>query len=229
MDRSTDPTFRFALEEKNHLRCYYRDSDAADVRSEFFLIRTPDDTLGFFRRHGPWEIRPGKETKSKQSGFKADPIKWSEIDQARTHLEGAFVNDEIPASLYELLFGRPLILELPFIGSMTDMRDSSEDEWIIYCHDVGGRKVSLPDRRDGDHGAVVHCHDVIDALRASIFLARLNSSRWKRCARQGCDQLFESHSKRERLYCTPECGHLQAVREYNTRKREKNAQAQRKK
>ena len=230
MDDSTNPTFTFGLEERNHLRMYYREIDADTVQSEFFRIRTPHDAFGFFRRYGPWEIVPDEKANSKLAGTKARPVKWSFVNSARSQLEGAFLEDRIPASVYSQLFDRPLKLELPFVGSQHDLRhdeDQDDDKWIVYCEEVAGPKVTFPDRLDDDHEAVVHCHDVFDALRASIFLARLSSSKWKRCARPDCNQLFESQSKRERLYCTPECGHLQAVRDYNARKRA--AQPRRKK
>ncbi len=226
----TDPLFTFGLEQRNHLRVYYREIDADTVRSEFFLIRTPQDALGFFERYGPWIVAPDKKTNSKLAGTRAHPVKWSFVDSVRSQLEGAFMDDEIRASVYSQLFDRPLELELPFVGSQRELKpveDHDHDECIVYCEQVAGPKVTFPDRRDDDHEAVVHCHDVFEALRASIFLARLSNSRWKRCARPDCNQLFESQSKRERLYCTPECGHLQAVREYNARK--KDAKPRRKK
>ena len=165
MDDSTNPTFTFGLEERNHVRMYYGEIDADTVRSEFFLIRTPQDALVFFERYGPWIVAPDKKTKSKLAGTRAHPVKWSFVNSVRAQLEGAFMDDEIRLSVYSQLFDRSLKLELPFVGSQRDLQEveGEDHEWIVYCEEVAGRMVSFPDRRDGDHGAVVHCHDVFDA------------------------------------------------------------------
>jgi hypothetical protein len=62
---------------------------------------------------------------------------------------------------------------------------------------------------------------VVDALRTSIFLSRMRGFKWKRCARHGCNQLFEQDTKHQKIYCTPECAHLQAVNNYNAKQKKR--------
>jgi hypothetical protein len=75
--------------------------------------------------------------------------------------------------------------------------------------------------------AVVRCKDVEDALRASVFLDRLRAMPWRRCMREDCGKPFELPRRRAKIYCSPECSHLQSVRFYN--KRQQSAKPTKKK
>jgi len=72
---------------------------------------------------------------------------------------------------------------------------------------------------------IVRCKDIQEAMRASVFLDRLDGFPWRRCAREDCGQVFKLESKRARLYCSTDCAHLKSVRSYNERKRAEAARA----
>ena len=198
MSRESDPIFSFA--RRNEVT--YRTEDAFDARSDFLLIRSPEDAFQFFGQYGPFQFKVDKASGTK-SGKAARPetVKWSVIQQAQRDFEEALLADDIPVQkqwLYALVFGQPLALELPFRAITPEL--SRISSWQ-------------------DDAAIACCDDVVDALRASIFLSRMRGFKWSRCARQGCNQPFEQTTKRQKLYCSPDCAHLQAVNDYNARQK----------
>jgi hypothetical protein len=64
------------------------------------------------------------------------------------------------------------------------------------------------------------CKDIKDAIRASVFLERLEGGIWRRCHSPTCNQIFKmkAGSTRKRIYCGYDCAHLQAVKKSNARK-----------
>ncbi|MHB1959415.1 MAG: hypothetical protein ACYCO5_10330 [Acidobacteriaceae bacterium] len=205
MSRSDDPVFSFVRKRKSLDR--RRSEDAFNVRRDFLSIRSPEDALRFFERYGPFQFLPRSQAATKTSeSVRADSWKWSKLQQARQNFEQALLAEGIPvekAWLYEFMFTRPLILELPF-RAVTSLPTKRADSHIA----------------DGiEDAAIAPCEDVVDALRASIFISRMGGFQWSRCARKGCEQLFEQTTRRRKLYCSPECAHLQAVNDYNARQK----------
>jgi hypothetical protein len=52
-------------------------------------------------------------------------------------------------------------------------------------------------------------------------MSRKSGFKWTRCARKGCDQIFEQTTRCQKLYHSPDCAHLQAVNDYNARQKGK--------
>jgi hypothetical protein len=71
---------------------------------------------------------------------------------------------------------------------------------------------------------LVRCNDIQDALRATVFLAKVEGLPWRLCARVGCLRPFEVQGRRT-TYCSDECGHLQSSNAYNWRKRRSGSKA----
>jgi hypothetical protein len=73
--------------------------------------------------------------------------------------------------------------------------------------------------------AIVNCEDVVSAVRASIFLRRMSGFRWKRCARKGCDNVFEVSIARrggkQKIHCSPQCAHHHAQNKYIAREKKR--------
>ena len=125
----------------------------------------------------------------------------AEVQRAQSEFNEALTADAIPVDLHAFIFQQPLRVELRF-RPVTPEVLQREPTWI------------------GD-AAIATCDDVVSALRASVFLKRMKGFRWKRCARKGCNQLFVLDTKRDKIYCGPECAHLEAVNRYNARERKK--------
>ena len=204
MNQARDPEFSFAQENQAGFSSFtFRSEDAFAVRTDFLAIRSPEDALRFFGQYGPFQYQSDEASGTKKGNTaRPEPVKWSLILQAQKDFEDALLKPGIPtekAWLYNLVFGQPLTLELPFRAVTPEL---SRLNWK-------------------DDAAIAYCHDVVDALRASIFLSRMRGFKWKRCARQGCNQLFEQDTKHQKIYCTPECAHLQAVNNYNARQKKR--------
>ncbi len=205
MSKSDDPVFSFVRNRKDVDR--RRTVDAFDVRADFLSIRAPGDALRFFERYGPFQFIPRSQSATKASeAVRAESWKWSKLQQAQQNFEEALLADGIPlgkAWLYDFMFSQPLALELPF-RAVVPLPSKDANRHVT----------------DGlDDAAIAPCADVVDALRASVFISRMGGFQWSRCARKGCGQLFEQTTRRRKLYCSPECAHLQAVNDYNARQK----------
>lgn len=205
MSKSDDPVFAFVRRRKNPERL--RSEDAFDVRDWFLSVRTPEDALRFFKRYGPFQLLAPSPSATKASrAARAQSFKWSYIQDARQNFEEALLAEGIPAEkawLYDFMFNRPLLLELPF-RAVVPMPSKNADS-----HTTDGL----------EDAAIAPCEDVVDALRASIFISRMGGFQWSRCARKDCEQLFEQTTRRRKLYCSPRCAHIQAVNDYNARQK----------
>jgi len=207
MNQDSDPEFSFVRENQVSIHTH----DAFEVRSEFFSLQTPDQALRFFERYGPFQISPASPTGTKaDDDARVDSIKWSAIQQAQEHLAEALQADGIPIErrwVYEFVFGQSIALEWSFRSAWPE-ESRGTNEWAVAS--------------GIDDAAFAVCHDVVDALRVSIFLSRKSGFRWSRCARKACNALFEQTTQRNKLYCSPGCAHLQAANDYNARKKSKS-------
>jgi hypothetical protein len=206
VSRSDDPVFSFTRSrDAGDAR---HSADAFDVRRDFLSIRSPEDALYFFARYGPFQFKPNNTSATKESlAVRAEPIAWSWLMQTQQDFAECLLAEGIPvkkAWLYEFVFARPLSLDVPF-RAVSPQPSKRQDPPRLTD--------SLED------AAIAPCADVVDALRASVFLSRMRGFQWSRCARRGCEQLFEQTTRRRKLYCTPECAHLQAVNDYNARRK----------
>lgn len=205
MSKSDDPVFSFVRKRKSLASRH--SEDAFSVRRDFLAIRSPEDALHFFERYGPFQFLPRSLSTTKATeSVRAESWKWSKLQQARQNFEEALLAEGIPvekAWLYDFMFTRPLIIELPF-RAVIPLPSKNADSHTT---------------KNMDDAAIAPCEDVVDALRASIFISRMGGFQWSRCARKGCEQLFEQTTRRRKLYCSPECAHLQAVNDYNARQK----------
>lgn len=176
----------------------YRTVDAFEVRRAFLSLQTPDEAGLFFKEYGPFQYSYDKGTGRKKFTSKPEPITWTFVQRAKKDFEEALLADGVSPELYRFVFGRPLRIELEFRAITPDLLKLSSTS--------------------SDDAAIAPCEDVVDALRASIFLSRMSGFKWRRCARRGCNQLFEQDTKHRKIFHNPDCAHLQAVNDYNARK-----------
>ncbi len=63
----------------------------------------------------------------------------------------------------------------------------------------------------------VHETDMgIEACCAQVFFEKLSGVEFRWCARGDCDEMFRKETAHNRIYCSPECGHVMAVRAYRS-------------
>jgi hypothetical protein len=195
--KAKDPEFVFTRSRQRA----YRAEDSFEARKAFLAVKTIDEALRFFEYYGPLQYKKPREGGSKKDrSLEPETVRWSQFLSVQADFHLALMAEGIPserAALYRFVFGQPLIVEVGFraVQPDTNLRGARTDEI--------------------DDAAITPCFDVIDALRATIFLSRRQGFRWRRCARPDCANLFEHTTKHQRLYCSPECAHLQAVRSYN--------------
>jgi hypothetical protein len=196
-----DPVFSF----KQGKQRAYRSADAFTALQAFLNIRTPVEAGVFFKQYGPFQYEIGSDGVKARSA-KPDPASqsWTAIQKVVEDVKTMLFEEEVPVHLYRFFLDQPLKVELSFRS--LDYESVSRlypKEKIHECL---------------DDAAVAVCHDVVDALRASIFLSRKHDFRWKRCGRNGCEVIFEHTTRHKRVYCSQECARWQAVTDYNARK-----------
>jgi hypothetical protein len=195
LSRSRNPEFSFRQAKPIKFRAIY---DAFEVTKEFLDLKSPEDALPFFEKYGPFQFRPNESRLRK-----AESVRWNLLqNKAQPDFSAALTSDFVSSELYQFVFGQPLRVELKFRAVTSEILKTD------------------PTRIDD--AAVADCEDVVTAMRASIFLKRMHGFRWKRCARHGCNELFQIIEASDRKkYCTPECAHLEAVNRYNARNQNK--------
>jgi len=165
--------------------------NAFEIRDAFFTVKSIHDARAFFETYGPWQIKT-------HLGTEAEAIRYSGLIQQRDFFQDALLSREIGVTP---------------TGSIAEQwRTFFEDKflWQSLPMEMVFRPPPV---------AIVRCKDAQEAVRAAIFLDRLDGFPWRRCAREDCGKLFKLKSKRAQLYCDPDCAHLQSVRSYNERKR----------
>jgi hypothetical protein len=187
----------------------YRRVDSFDVRADFLNVRTPEDALNFLRQYGPFQITPSKAGPERKRGpeVRVDAIRWSFIKNTQEDFREALLADGVPVEkrwLYDFIFRRPLMIELWFQAVMLDTSDRAFK-----------RASSINDT------AIARCDDVVDALRATVFLTRMGDFKWRRCARPGCDQIFIQDHGRQ-IYCDESCARRVAQSAYESRQKNKS-------
>lgn len=167
---------------------------------------------------------------------RAGPIRWSRVQRIQSEFKAARMCSRIdfdepiqrfvfqPLQGVELKFRGPEVFEVVPIKDKPEKRIKPEyydDDPEVEVSDVEGERVlSLKEGSALPDAAIVNCEDVITAVRASIFLRRMNGFVWRRCKRRGCDKVFEVSSNRDRkIHHSPECAHLEAVNAYNERQK----------
>lgn len=205
MSDGADPEYSF----ERTRNVAYRRVDSFDVRADFLNVRTPEDALKFLRLYGPFQITPSKAGPEKKRGpeVRADAIRWSFIQRTQEDFREALLADGIPVEkrwLYDFIFRRPLMIELWFQAVMPAASDRAFK-----------RAASIDDT------AIARCDDVVDALRATVFLTRMGDFKWRRCARPGCDEIFpQTHGRK--IYCSDSCARRVAQSAYESRQKHKS-------
>ncbi|MES2219416.1 MAG: hypothetical protein V4587_00430 [Acidobacteriota bacterium] len=162
----------------------FKEADVFDVRAVVFAIKSPSDALECFRRFGPWRLPERLATK-------ADPIKWSQLQLEREFYEDALLHRSVE-NLNRTYEGEELIEGI--------------QNMYLWQPLPAELLFSAP------YIEIVRCWDLQTALRASIFLDRMEGFIWRRCARKDCETLYKVSSKRQRLYCKTYCAHLANLR-----------------
>jgi hypothetical protein len=167
-----------------------RVEEAFELREQFFAIQNAKDALQFFERYGPYQL-------TKQWESTAQPVKLSWILRRRDFYLDALLQRSID--------------HMDRTHSGDDVREGLDNFYLLQ-----NLPMELVFRQPMT--ALVRCKDVEDARRATVFLDRLRALPWQRCVRQDCGKPFPVKGQRPKLYCSPECAHLQSVRNYNRRK-----------
>ena len=214
--------------------------DAFEVCSEFLALQTPQEALRFFERCGPFQLR-AKEGKDPRQ-WTALPVRWSEIQRAQSQFKAAQMaewidfKDQVHLFVFQHLEGVELsfrgieVSEVVLSGGKPESHLKQEYAKYDPRNDPSTSKVLSPknaSQQSLSDAAIVNCEDVVTAVRAAIFLRRMNRFVWRRCARKGCDKVFEvSAGRTKKIYHSLACGHLVAVKEsFARKKKEKEKKA----
>jgi hypothetical protein len=98
-----------------------------------------------------------------------------------------------------------------------DLSVEREDMTYMVVHERGASfhvnpwRLSL--RWDMTPFAFVHeTYIGIEACCAQVFFEKLSGVEFRWCARPDCNEMFRKQTGHDKIYCTPECAHLAAVR-----------------
>ncbi len=205
MSEDADPLFSFAWTrvetvDKDGTKSWsLRETsiNVFEIREELFSVKNATQAVAFFQAFGPWQIKEHLSTES-------NSIRLSGLIRQRDFYRDALLSREIwsvrKASTNE--------------GIRTLLQD-----WYLW------QPLPMEMVFRQPPAVVIRCKDIQDAMRASVFLDRLDGFPWRRCAREDCGKVFKLESKHARIYCCTDCAHLQSVRSYNERKRVETANA----
>jgi len=213
MSEDSDPEFSFKLSlvvrERTDDGTQFQDSspvtcDVFDIRKRVFDIQHVEDAFELFREFGPWQLS--------ESFDQGRNIRFSTLLSLRDFFADA-------------LLKRSLLEQEKIPHSDSWSREAAVEELIALY-------LSFPLTMNLQFGdpphATIRCKDIQESLRASVFLDTLDGFSWRRCQREDCRKLFKLVTKREKLYCSADCAHLQSVRSYNKRKAVKAKSVKRK-
>ncbi len=206
MNEDADPLFSFCArlpqpKEEGGAKSWSLDPthfNVFEIREALFAVRTPADALRFFETFGPWQIK-------EHLGTEARDIRFSGVIRQRDFFQDALLTREIWSSSR--------------MASVDEQTRAAVEDYYLW------QPLPMEMVFQQPPVVVVRCKDIEGAVRASVFLDRLDGSPWRRCAREDCGKVFKLESKRARLYCSTDCAHLQSVRGYNERKRAEAAKA----
>jgi len=199
VSQDSDPEFSFSLRpvkftEQDGMKSWSREplnqQPAFEIREAFFAVRETSQALAFFQTFGPWQM-------GVHLGTQARTIRFSAVLRQRNFYEDALLTREI--------------MSVRKSSTNSELRASLEDLYLW-----SNLPMEMVFRQPP--AIICRCKDIVDSLRATVFLDRLDGSPWRRCAREDCGHVFKLTSKRARLYCSTDCAHLQSVRGYNSRK-----------
>ena len=160
--------------------------DVYQIRNEFFAIKGPEHGLRFFRQYGIF----GRE----HLNYFALTVGLSFADLLRWQ---AILKD---CRLTEPSGWEALTRQHERLRNVGDILDSPE--------------LSIP--HESPIRIKLFCGCVRDAIMASIYLDNLANVKARMCQRSDCGVVYVPESNHKRKYCSPDCGHLVAVR--NNRK-----------
>jgi hypothetical protein len=99
------------------------------------------------------------------------------------------------------------------------------EQWPSLAEQFSQRKVDILQTpfpiqiewQDGQPRGVVELRSALGAVIASIQIDKLRGLEFRYCARPDCRKVFQLEGRRDRIYCSMDCGHYMAVK--NSRKR----------
>jgi hypothetical protein len=208
MSNDEDPLFTFCwnwhhMEDMNADGSKDRNSwqtiqfNLFEIRGALFAINDPAEALTFFETYGPWQINEHLEAR-------ASAIRFSALSSRRDFFLNALLTREIPSVRHDSADER--------------LRTQFEDRYLW-------QPLPMEMVFRNPTAAVIRCKDIQDAVRASVFLDRLDGFPWRRCAREDCGKFFKLESKHAKLFCGTDCANLVSSRSYNERKRANAAKA----
>jgi hypothetical protein len=97
-------------------------------------------------------------------------------------------------------------------------------EWPPKELPVGLNPEKLALRWDTIPFTFVHETDMgIEACCAQVFFEKLSGVEFRWCTRPDCNEMFRKETGHDKIYCSPECAHIMAVRANRSRANTKNA------
>jgi hypothetical protein len=193
--------------------------DAWLMREEFFAIETPSEALSFFRKFGVWRYSRYEED-DPSNKFPVDwaldsegdplPISFDDLIYQRDYFESAL---SLGPSEWKRLTDRPN----RFIGRTKEEEQEENDARInvlkemiyLFGGSLTGPKINLaitPETLNSERiQGRLACHEIQDALRATILLDWVEGREWLICAEETCKRRFRRTSKHPMLYCSPRC------------------------
>jgi len=190
MSEDGDPQFTF--ENQNPSSAGWSPTDGDAVAKQFLNLKSPQDALAFFRKYFLGKAKePDKDEKIR--------IRWSEVKSIQESFLSALEHKSMPEHLQGFVF-QSLTVVLQHEERMLRIK-SEVKEPLVKFDAVSG---------------VADCQDVLDALRAVVFLSR--GSVWRRCANPKCEMFFKAERSNQ-LYHDPACTHRAMANRFSEKTR----------
>ncbi len=158
--------------------------DVMEVSAALSRVRTPGDALHFLRTYGPLSSTRLREIPTAPTSFR-------EVIIARNGHDSFLLRNEPPV--------RSVV-----VGDAHAAKEF-QDYWSYMANPP-----EIHGSVDNGLQGFMRCLDVLQALKAAVFLAKAEGLRWERCGRVRCSAPFAVTGKRTK-YCSRQCANHQSV------------------
>jgi len=183
------------------------------MRKQFFEIDTPKRALAFLREYGLWRFSRFNDDDSSISfptgwalGNEGEPLslRYKDLMYQRNYFETAL--SEGPAEWVTQTTKSGRYRRDGEGENDAELRASSEVAYLFGGTSTGPPVTLgiLPEMSyPGPFLGRITCHEIQDALRATVILDWMEGREWPRC--KECKSLFKRVSKRPQIYCSSRC------------------------
>ncbi|HXE32800.1 MAG TPA: hypothetical protein VN087_02720 [Verrucomicrobiae bacterium] len=204
MSADTDPQFTFENTNPNSRDVVWRDGHA--VATEFLGLKSPEDTLAFFKKYNWYENK-------QLDADKKIRIRWTELQGIQKAFASVLRNEPIePQNLQEFIF-QPLPVNLTHHEGTFHKNQSKENR-------------ALSGKSYFDTSGIAECADVLSALRAITFLSR--GVVWRLCANPKCDHGLFKPARPNQMYHDAACTHRAMANRHSEKTRKAKTKRRRK-